>query len=82
MVEGWLRDHYVLKLRKVHPSRPFPWITKVLELSAMPPIWQAQFPSHDGRWPGETGYSPLPPHQTDFTLPVAGAEPADGRESR
>jgi hypothetical protein len=79
LVEGILLHGRALKLRRAHPGRRFPWITNVLGLPGQPPVWQAQFPSRDGRtWPGDPGYDPRPHLQADLALPGPGAPDESG----
>lgn len=68
-VEGVLEDGYMMRLRKVHAEWEFPWIARVLDLEAQPPVWQAQFPSPKHLFPGEDGFDPSPYTQVDYSIP-------------
>lgn len=67
LVEGVFTDGYVPRLRRAHPGHAFGMIHRVL--GTCPPVWQAQFPDKQRRYPGEPGCTLEPIDQTDFTQP-------------
>jgi hypothetical protein len=78
-IEGIVEPGYVLRLRKAHPDRAFPWIACVLDLAEQPTVWQAQFPSSTRLFPGDEGFDPSPYAQLDYSLPPRGSAPAGSR---
>lgn len=71
LVEGVFDPPYLPRLAPVDPSRGFGLIATVLRLDERPAMWQAQYPTRGGYYPGDAGYDLHEMYQTDFSLPEA-----------
>jgi hypothetical protein len=69
LVEGVFEGVYLPRLHLADPSWPFGLIASALDTDAKVPVWQAQFPTVDHKYPGDDGYTIASTVQTVFSLP-------------